>query len=472
MKKKKTEKKITDVHRNLFLSLLLPFLLLNTAQAQDTLKVNLQDFIDRGIERSGQVSYEEHSVSMSENRVQQARNQRILPRVEFNSQHGVVPGVKSEVDGLSKGEYYLDPDLENDWEDWGIFTRAEINAIQPVYTWGAINNAIEAAESGAKAAEYQFSAVTAEAEVQLFELYYSYLLAIEVERILSEAEDQVAKIERQIDEMVDEGDPDLKEADVFQFEIFKTEFEVQKVEVEESLASITRIWNYVMDGEGDVVYEPEESFLDPVAFDLEAYDYYQQTAVANRPELKGVDAGIEALEKGKDAVKAQQFPALFLGISGSYANTPNRPRQTNPFIINNTNYASAAVGFGIRQNLNFRSIRNEMERADIEFNRVRDLKDALMDGIYLELNENYREASVAETRANQTQEALSTARNWVRHEQLNYDIGFGDVEDLLDAMQKELELRVELKQNVFDLNKKVAALYRASGISVKQLSVN
>ncbi|WP_083750258.1 TolC family protein [Rhodohalobacter halophilus] len=460
------------MHRFIYLSLLIPFLLFNTAQSQDTLKVNLQEFIDRGLERSGQVAYERNSVSMSENRVREARNQRILPRVEFNSQHGVVPGVKSEVEGLSEGHYYLDPNLENDWEDWGIFTRAEISAIQPVYTWGAINNAIAAAEAGARAADYQFSAVTAEAEVQLFELYHSYLLAYEVERILADAEEQVDRVERQIEQMREDGDPDLKEADVFRFEIFKTEFEVQRREVEESLASITRIWNYVMGGDERTVYEPQERFLDPVAFDLEPYDYYQQLAVQNRPELKGVEAGIEALEKGKDAVKAQQYPALFLGISGSYANTPNRPRQTNPFIINNTNYASAAVGFGIRQNLNFRSIRNQIDRADIEFSRVRDLKDALMDGIYLELNENYREASVAEVKANQTEQALSTARNWVRHEQLNYDIGFGDVEELLNAMQKELELRVELKQNVFDLNKKVAALYRASGISVKQLSVN
>ncbi len=447
-------------------------LIVSPASAQDTLKVNLSEFISIGLERSGQVAYERHAVDLSANRVDQARNQRVLPRMEFNSQHGIVPGVKSNVDGLSEGEYYLDPNLSNDWEDWAVFTRAEISAIQPVYSWGAINSAIGAAKAGARAAEYQFDVVTAEAEVQLFELYHSYLLAQEVSRILEDADDQVAQVERQIERMQEEGDPDLKEADVFKFEIFKTEFQVQRKEVEQSLESINRIWNYITGANDQVIYEPLQNFLDPVAFDLQPYDYYQEMAMTNRAELKGVDAGIEALGKGKDAVRAQQFPALFLGISGSFANTPNRPRQTNPFIINNTNYASAAVGFGIRQNLNFRSIRNQLERADIEYNRVRDLKDAVMDGIYLQLNENYREASVAEVRVQQKEEALSTARNWVRHEQLNYDIGFGDVEELLNAMQKELELRVELKQNVFELNKKVAALYRASGISVKQLSVN
>lgn len=90
----------------------------------------------------------------------------------------------------------------------------------------------------------------------------------------------------------------------------------------------------------------------------------------------------------------------------------------------------------------------------------------------LELNENYREAVVAETKMHQTEKALTTARNWVRHEQLNYDIGFGDVEDLTDAIREELETRLELKQNVFDLNKRVAELYKSSGMPILQLSLN
>jgi outer membrane protein TolC len=445
---------------------------LTSSAAQDSVTVNLSQFIEKGLERSGQVAYENRAVDLANNRAEQARSQRILPRVEFNSQHGVVPGVKSNVEGLSDNQYYLDPNLSNDWEDWAVFTRAEINAVQPIYSWGAIDKAIAAAESGAKAAEYQFSAVQAEAEVQLFELYYSYLLALEISRILEDADNQLNRLSREIERMQDEGDPDLKESDVFKFDIFTSEFEVQREEVKQGLESIRRIWNYVLNDGTGVIFMPDMTFLDPISAELQSYDFYQQSAFQTRPELKGVEAGIDALKHGRDAVKAQRYPMVFLGISGSFANTPNRPRQSNPFIINNTNYASAAVGFGIRQNLNFSSMRNSVERADIEFRRVQDLKEAVFDGIYLELNEAYRKATVAEVKVRQTDEALTKARNWVRHEQLNYDLGFGDVEDLLDALQKELELRVEMKQNVFELNKKVAVLYRAAGIPVHQLSVN
>ena len=451
---------------------LLLILFHSAAISQDTLKIDLSEFIERGLDRSGQVAYESRSVDLARNRTESARGQRILPSVNLSTQHGVIPGVVSQRDDLSEGEFYLDPNLSNDWEDWAIFTRAELNAIQPIYSWGAIDNAIKAAEAGARAAEYQFDAFQAEAKLQLYELYYSYLLSVEISRILDDADNQLRQVSRRLNELIEEGDPDIKESDLFKFEILETEFEVQKMEVQQSSDYVRRVWNYILAEDGGSVYLPTENFLDPVAFELEDYEYYEQLALQSRPELRGVDSGIEAARKGVDAVRAQQYPMLFLGITGSFANTPNRPRQTNPFIINSTNYASAGVGIGIRQNLNFFSMKRSVERAEIEHRRVNDLRNAVHDGIILDLNDLYREAVIAETKVKQTEAALEIARNWVRNEQLNYDIGFGDAEDLLDAVQKELELRVDLKQNIFELNKSIAALYKGAGIPIENLSIN
>jgi outer membrane protein TolC len=452
--------------------LILLFLPDHKVYSQDTLSINLQEFIEKGLSASGQVAYERGATDLAVNRVEMAKGQRILPSINLNTQHGVVPGVVSQVPGLSEGQYYLDPNLENDWENWAVFTRAELNAVQPIFSWGAINSAVKAAEEGAKAAEFRFDAVKAEAEFQLFELYYSYLLAIEIQRILDDANSQLDRVDETLREMQEEGNPDLEEADIFKLDIFKAEFQTQRMEVQQSLDFVKRMWNYALQAPDGVVYTPQEQFLDPLAYEIEEYTFYENNAMQSRSELRGVEAGIEALRNSVEATRAQQYPLLFLGITGSFAHTPNRPRQTNPFIINNSNYASAGVGFGIRQNLNFQSIRNRIDRTEIEYQRVNDLHKAVTDGIILEVNETYHAAVVADTKRKQTDEALKIARNWVRNEQLNYDLGFGDVENLLEAVQKELELRLNLKQNTFDLNKKVAALYKASGVSVKQMTTN
>lgn len=440
------------------------------ATPQDTVRISLPQFIERGLDRSGQMRYEHGAVDLAENRVGEARASRILPSVNLNTNHGLIPGVYSDRDTLSPNEYYLDPDLRNDWNDWAIFTRAEINAIQPIFAWGAINKAIRAAEMGARAAQHEFEAKQQGFELQLYELYYSYLLALEIERILKEAEETLEQVEDQIETMREEGDPNLRERDVFQFEMFQSEFEVQKTQVYQSLQRVQRIWDYILGSQEGGHYLPAEDFLDPVQVELQPYDYYLNLAMENRPEMQGVEAGINAYRSSIEAIKAQNLPTLYLGLSASYAHTPNRPRQSNPFIINNTNYMSAAFGFGIRQNLNFQAVRNRIDRERIEYNRVRDLRDALSDGILLELSEEYMEAAVARSRVTQTEESLVIARNWVRHEQLNYDYGFGNAEDLLDAIRNELELRVTLRQNIFDLNRQIATLYNSAGLPVSQLA--
>ncbi len=452
--------------------LLLSFLLLPlSGVAQDTVRVSLESFIERGIENSGQIAYEKQKVDLAENQINQAQAQRYLPRFELSTQHGLVPGVKTNFpDQFSENEYYLDSELENDWEDWAVFTRAEVSAVQPIFAWGALKNAVKAAKSAAVAAQKQFETEEQDLHIRLFELYQSYLLTDEILTLLDEAERQIDKIENQIEEQQEEGEADFDDSDLYKFKIFKSEFAVRSAEVREEAAMTQRIWNYVLNADANTVFIPDTDFLDPVAKELRELDYYRTYAIANRSEIEAIDAGIDAAEFGMKAQKQKNFPSLFVGLSGSYANTPNRPRQSNPFIINNSNYASGSFGVGIRQNLDFLSIRADLEKGKIQHQQAKYLKDAAVDGIVLEINQAYKDASLANVKVEKTEEAHVTSKEWLRQEQLDYDFGMGDTKNLIDAMKKELELRVQLKREIFDFNKTLADLYRKTGLSVLDLT--
>lgn len=453
-------------------SLLLLCLPIIALSQQDTVEVSLESFIQRGLENSGQLDYEEQKVRMAENRVDQAQSERYLPRFELNTQHGVVPGVESDVPGLSENEYYLDPNLENDWENWAVFTRAEVSAIQPLFSWGALKNAVKAAQSAAVAARKQFEKQQADLELRLFDLYQSYLLTSEILTLLDEAESQISKIQDKIEEKQKEGDSDFDDSDLYKFRVYKSEFEMRAAEVRENAAMTQRIWNYVLQADDKTVYVPNTYFLDPVPEQLKDVGYYRSNALANRAEIAAVEATIDAAEYGRQALKQQNYPTLFLGLSGSYANTPNRPRQSNPFIINNSNYASGSFGLGIRQNLDFLSIRADMEKGKIQHRQAKFLKDAAVDGIVLSINRLYKDASLSSIKVEKTDEALVTSKKWLRQEQLDYDFGIGETKDLVDAMKKELELRVQYKREVFEFNKNMAELYRQSGLSIMEILNN
>ena len=437
-------------------------------QTQDTVKISLQDFIKQGMENSGQVKYEKQKVNLAENQVEQVRAQRFLPKFELNTQHGVVPGVESNT-SLPKDEYYLDPNLKNDWNNWAVYTRADITAIQPIFSWGALKNAVKAAKSAAVAAQAQFKGEKADLKIRLFDLYQSYKLTSELLSLLEEAEGKIQDIQDRIDKKKNEKGSDVDESDIYKFKVYKSEFEMKAAEVRQNAKTTQKIWNYVLQAKDSTVYVPDSYYLDPVPQKLKQLDYYRMNAMSNRSEIAAIQAGINAAQYGLKATKMKNYPTFFLGLTGSYANTPNRPRQSNPFIINSTNYASAAVGFGIRQNLDFLSMEADVNKSKIQYQQAKYLKDAAVDGIFLDISNAYKDAALSKVKVDKTNEALVTSKKWLRQEQLDSDFGIGDTKDLIDAMKKELELRVQLKRQTFEYNKDMAKLYRKAGLPIMEI---
>src|SRR5699024_9296868 len=329
---------ITIMRKTALVGLLLTLFVNLQATAQDTVRVSLEEFIEKGTEYAGQLKYEQQKVNLAENKVVQVQSKRYLPVFELSTQHGIVPGVISQRGALDPDEYYLDPNLENDWENWAVFTRAEIKAVQPLYTWGALKNAVEAAKSAATAAKKQFQQQQTKLEVRLFNLYQSHLLTNEIMNLLDEAAGKIDRIEKQLNEKKEEGAEEFDESDMFKFKIFKSEFAIRAAEVKKSAAMTRRIWDYVLQADSGTVYLPETRFLDPVPKELEEIDFYRMNAISKRSEVEAIEAGINAAKYGIEAEKGRNLPTLVLALTGSFANTPNRARQSNPYIINNSNY--------------------------------------------------------------------------------------------------------------------------------------
>ncbi len=440
------------------------------SQEPDTVHITFAEFAEIAQEYSANLDARRRNVDLAENRVRQAQAARILPNLRLTTAHGLVPGVKSQDPDITPGRYYLDPNLENDWEDWGIFTQAEVSGVQPIYTWGAIDNLSRAARKGAEAARYELDAQNETFTLQLFELYQSALLISDLERLISDAQRQLNEVERELERLRDEGDPSIEEKDVFEFYILKTEFEAQVAEMEQTRDFIRRSWDMVLASGSDRVYLPAERFFDPVATSIQDFGFYENSALFNRSELKGLRAASDAASYGVDAARAQYYPGLFLGLSAGFGYTPNRPRQNNPFIRNNTNYMSARIGVGFQQNLNFLQIRNQVERSRIQKRQIDDFHDAASDGILLELSDRYRDARTIESRRKSRVQALEISSEWVRTEQIDLDIGFGDVRNLLDAVKKKMELELEISQLTFDLNLRIARLHRSAGLPISELT--
>lgn len=451
--------------------LFLLFLAMASAlSAQDTLRVSLSDFVSAGMEQAALRPLSELRVSLAENRFQDARMSRFVPRFELTTAHGLVPGVTSTSAAFDypRDQLYLDPSLRNDWNDWGVFTRVEITALQPVYTWGALRNAMQAARLGADIARYDHEMESGRLELQLVELYQSRLLAIELKRLVDEARTDFTKAEDTLNEMLEAGDDRVRDADLFAFRLFREEFDGRAREADETLRFLDAAWRLALGIEDStpVVVLPADNYLEPADTTLLPFAYYESESLNRRAELRKAEAALKAAAHGLDAARAQQYPAVVFAFSASYAKTPNRPRQANPFIVNNANFESIRYGIGIRQNLNFGLIRNTVDRSRIQLEQARQARGAAEAGVRLDILESYRAASVALSRYRQSTAQLRISTEWLRLEQINYDYGIGEVKDLVSAVQKNLELKALDKQRAFEWNVQYGRLAAKSGARV------
>ncbi|MCH8567661.1 MAG: TolC family protein [Balneolales bacterium] len=456
------------------LTVLFVFVLYFSVQAQpaesDTVRISFEEFRSIALDHSREMQARKQQVRIAESRRSETEASRYLPNLTLTTAHGLIPGVRSKDDSFSQSALYLDPTLRNDWNDWAVFNQFEINVLQPIYTWGALSNAIKASRAAVDIAAFEYDGEESRFELQLFQLYQGMLLAKELQRLAIDSKPTIRMADRELQKLIDEGSDEIDDADLYQFEIFMYEFESQLDEVNENVAFLIRAWQIALGVQGSgIVYLPSETFLDPVEDEILELDFYLSQAYVLRPEARQLRSVRETAEYGRNAVRAQNYPAIFLGANYRYAYASNRPRQFNPFISNPANTSSLTVGIGLRQNLNFFILQSRTERAEAQLRQAGFAKDAVMDGIALEISDRYKDARVARSRLLNNSRALDISRQWLRQEQLDYDIGFGDVTNLVDAFRSSIELEADQKQRTYDLNMRMARLLNASGIPVTQL---
>lgn len=431
-------------------------------QAADTLLVSLEGALERSLEASPEVDASEAKHAYAEARLSLARASRFLTEFSATSAHAVAPAIDNP-NNTPADRLYLDPDVRNDWDDLSPFNRIEFEAVQPLWTWGQLGSSIDAARAGVAVGAAGVRMTEDDVLERTAELYYSLQLADALGRLTREAGDMVEQAKQEIDRLLEEGASDVDYADLFQVEITEQEFLQRVIEVEESRklarAALAR---QLFLPEGQTV-ETDASALEPIEMDLASLEEWQALALADRPELAGVQAGVLARESLVEVARSDYYPKLFLGLSGKWAYASGRERQRNPFVGDPFLSRGLQAGFALRQNLNFSQTRASVQQAEAEHAEVRSQAEGLRQLVLFEVEEAFRRVLIAQAAVSAREEALLISKRWLRDEQINFDLDLGDTENLVRAVRDNLSLQAEREQAVFDYNKAIIRLLKKAG---------
>jgi outer membrane protein TolC len=235
--------------------------------------------------------------------------------------------------------------------------------------------------------------------------------------------------------------------------------------VEQNDAFLASTWRLVTGDLGEQVVLPEDDFLEERDDQLTDKSIYTDNATVLRPEVKAIDQAVKAAYAGWSAQKAQRLPALFLGLGAEYVYTP-RPVQNQPLFGNRYNYVNIVYSFGLRQNLNFASTAQKSERSLLQYRQAQYTRDAIVTGMVIDANDKYKNAALAKRKVETSTEALQTSKEWLQQEQINYDLGLGEIKNLVDAVKTNLELEVRYRQHVYEYNVSLGRLKQSAGLPI------
>jgi outer membrane protein TolC len=443
----------------------LPAAIVEPGAFQDTVRMDLQSAIVRALDVSPEVGVAQAQADRSQARHRFARASRFLTEFTAESAHSLAPGLEIPDDNtLPNDKLYLNPDVKNDANDLRPFNQIEVEALQPVWTWGELSGSIRAARLGADADQAAVEVQATTTALRLVESYYALQLALRLEQLALETEPIIRQAEREITRLIDEGDEDVSYADLYQVQLTEQEFRRRLVEVQQGVLTARMALRRQLFLPETTTFDTAEAEFAPLGFEREPLEAYFALARAYRAELGQASAGLAARDALVEVARSDYYPKVGIGAQANYRYTAGRYRQPNPYVNDPLIGRSVVAGFVVQQNLNFAQTRARVEQAEAERAEVRAQLDGAAQLVLFEVEEAYRSLVTAEAALGAQDESFRLTRQWLLDEQLNFDLDIGDTEDLVRAVQAKLTAEAEYYESIQRYNVAVARLLDAAGV--------
>ncbi len=427
----------------------------------DTLRLTLEQSEELAFQNNLIVRDAQLGVATFEAKLRQASNAKYLPRFTVRNLWG--PSTKAEgvVDSITG--FVTSPDTAFSGSDLRYFTQVDLDLVQPIYTFGKLSSLSEAAEHGVEAANYRLETEHAKVRFQVRQLYWAMLLGEELLAIIRSAEAELTDAEEKVAEKLDEGSEEVSQTDVFKLEVFRYEINKRLREAENTISLTAAAFKKTLGVDDDVIIATAAEFLDPVTITVDSLPTYLGLAARNRPEVGGLQAALRAKEAQIRLEASDYYPQFFVAGQIRYNFAKDRFDPRNPFLYNPTNYFRPGIAVGVNMNLNFWQTRDKVRVARSEFFQLAHKEQLLLDGVELEVQKEYLALRKAESDMEDSRAAARATTSWLRSASMTFDIGVGEVKDLIDAFKANSEMQAEHLRNVFNYNVAAAKLSQVIG---------
>lgn len=448
--------------RGVWLAGLLSLAALLGAARADT--VDLDQAVARALDHDPRIEEMEHLVEAARAMIDEAQGHGGW-RLNANAFLGVAPGAKGgffEDGGCEPGACTVRSD-RYDPDGFSLWTYFELSLIKPLYTFGKIENYADAARANVDVKRGDVRLRRGETVLEVKRAYYGYLAARDTRLLLEDVRGRVDGAISQVEEWLDNGERDIRQSDLFALQAGSALIG-KYIAQAGALESIARDGLKVLTGAGlDAELEVADRGLSALALPELNLSELTQQALAQRPEMAQVEAGLRARRALVAANKAGARPNVYAGAAGLLSFSPNRDRLDNPYVSDPFNDTGLSPLLGIKWDWTGGVQTAQVARAEAELNALIAKSAFAREGIPFEVAEQYHQVRAHHEAVARLAEASRSARRWMISSFADFEAGMEKGDKVVGALQGYVLAHSDYLRTVFDYNMHVAQLLNVTG---------
>lgn len=424
--------------------------------------VNLAEAVNMSLSADPRIKEREQLVESARALLDEAQGNDGL-RLSANVFVGLAPQVKGGFyqNGATSGTTpRTDGPYPGGLSDW---TSLQFSIIKPLYTFGKIEHYSEAAKGNVDVKRGDVRISQADTVMDVKRAYYGYLTARDSRRLLDDVQhrmdDALSRVQRNL--KADNGES--KQSDLYALQaangmLAKYRSQAQAIE-KISLDGLKLLTGVGLDAKLEVA----DDSLTPVALPKGSLTDFENTAVANRPEMAQLEAGMRARRALVAAKKAENYPNIYAGIIGQANYASRRDTLNNPYVYDPFNNAGLTPVIGMKWDMVPGVSNAQIAQAQAELEALNYKTQFAQAGIPFQVSEAYNQVQANYQAQQQLAEGAAAGRRWMIAALADFSAGLEKADKVADALKTYALTQAEYLRTVNDYNMNVAQLSRAIG---------
>lgn len=343
---------------------------------------------------------------------------------------------------------------------WGPFFSGSVQGAIPLYTFGKLSAARDAARAGVTAATLGGRRARTQLQFDVRRAFYALQLALDTLQMISEGRGKLEKAVARVQEAEEDEDSDGDSFDLYRLQATLAEVDARFAEatnLEQAARSALRVLT------GVKKLRIPDCPIELVAYEPSELTRYVDRGRDSRPELGMLAAALEARRAEVDAQQARYFPDLALALQASQTFTPGRTDQSDPFIADPANFTSLGAALVAEWNLDLWGNSTRVRGAEARLAQTEAQNAQARDGVDIEIAAAHASLIETQQRAAAWARGHEQTRRWFVAAAQGYEVGAREPKDLIDALKAYFTARFSHLQAIHDHNIALAKLELTTG---------